>query len=84
MINYFILFYFNENKKKSVSKKHAIIELTEKENGDFDDCLIWDVGSLNKTKFSQDVLKKDEKKSFKINDSVQFGLVRFDLVKVII
>ena len=56
--------------------------MNEKENGDLEDCIVWDLGSLNKTKHIDNNIKPNDKKSIKLNDSVQFGVVRFDLVKV--
>ena len=68
--------------EQSVSKKHSTIELSVKEDGELDECVICDLGSRNKTKFSENIVKQDENKSIKLNDSVQFGVVRFNLVKV--
>ena len=58
--------------------------MTQKENGDLENCLIWDIGSLNKTKIKdkKDGLVKEEKYSLKLNEFVQFGVIRFDLVKM--
>lgn len=46
-------------------------------------CHIWDLDSLNKTKLNQSItLKPDEKYALKINDSIEFGSLKFKLSTV--
>jgi hypothetical protein len=72
-----------KKKLKNISREHAVIELIEKENGE-NECIIWDSGSLNKVKIrdEQDPLEKNVKTSLKLNDMIQFGFVKFNLIKV--
>ena len=75
-----------------MSKRQACIELTQQvkaEGGEAEhsaelvSCLIWDLDSLNKTKLNQNIiLKPNEKYPLKINDSIEFGSLKFKLSPV--
>jgi len=60
------------------------MELIQKENGDLNECILWDNGSLNKVKIrnDKDELIKHTKCNLKLNDTIQFGVVKFNFIKV--
>lgn len=68
---------------RNISKNHGCIELKVNENGDLDKCFLWDVGSLNKTRLNNQILKQDEKVAVELDDVIEFNLVNFTFSKVI-
>ena len=67
---------------KSISKKHGCIELSVTEIGDLDKCQLWDIGSMNKIKLNSTSLKLEEKYTINLNDTIEFGFVKFSLAKM--
>ena len=74
---------------KNVSKSHACINLTELSsvNNLLDTCHIWDTNSLNKLKVNgvtllESNINKDKPYELHLNDQIQFGTIRFKLVRM--
>jgi hypothetical protein len=69
---------------RNISKNHGCIELNVNENGDLEKCLLWDEGSLNKTRLNNQILKRDDKVKIELDDVIEFNLVNFTFSKVVL
>lgn len=52
------------------------------ETGELDKCQLWDIGSMNKIKLNSTSLKLEEKYTINLNDTIEFGFVKFSLAKM--
>ena len=69
----------------NLSKNHANIDVKVVEEGgsELHECVIHDLGSLNKIKINnKQVLQKNEKHKLQIDDKLLFGLTNFKFIKV--